>query len=104
MTLAYRRRTVSRVGRPLNQSLAAFFLTPFRYFVGTGTGVAFGVTIGALTTQSCDASWIPGSTSWNLGDASFKLMELDGLSVYWDHLKKEEFLGNLSLGDLAVSI
>lgn len=67
-------------------------------------GVAFGVTIGALTTQSCDASWIPGSTSWNLGDASFKLMELDGLSVYWDFLRKEELLGNLNLGDLAIAM
>ncbi|XP_046414322.1 vacuolar protein sorting-associated protein 13D isoform X1 [Neodiprion fabricii] len=69
-----------------------------------GTGIAFGVTIGALTTQSCDASWIPGSTSWNLGDASFKLMELGGLSVYWDHVKKEELLGNLNLGDLAIAM
>ncbi|XP_020712491.2 intermembrane lipid transfer protein Vps13D isoform X3 [Athalia rosae] len=69
-----------------------------------GSGVAFGVTIGALTTQSCDASWIPGSTSWNLGDASFKLMELDGLSVYWDHLRKGELLGNLNLGDLAIAM
>ncbi|CAD1471583.1 unnamed protein product, partial [Heterotrigona itama] len=68
------------------------------------TGVALGVTIGALTAQSCDASWIPGSTSWNLTDASFKLMELDRLSIYWNHLKKDEFLGSLNLGDLAIAM
>lgn len=67
-------------------------------------GIAFGITIGALTTQSCDASWIPGSTSWNLTDASFKLMELDSLSVYWNHVKKDQLFGGLNLGDLAVSI
>ncbi|XP_043601959.1 vacuolar protein sorting-associated protein 13D isoform X2 [Bombus pyrosoma] len=69
-----------------------------------GTGVTLGVTIGALTAQSCDASWIPGSTSWNLTDASFKLMELDRLSVYWNHMKKDEFLGSLNLGDLAIAM
>lgn len=65
-------------------------------------GIAFGITIGALTTQSCDASWIPSSTSWNLTDASFKLMELDSLSVYWNHVKKDQLFGGLNLGDLAV--
>ncbi|XP_071874811.1 vacuolar protein sorting 13D isoform X1 [Bombus fervidus] len=69
-----------------------------------GTGVTLGVTIGALTAQSCDASWIPGSTSWNLTDASFKLMELDKLSIYWNHMKKDEFLGSLNLGDLAIAM
>ncbi|XP_072751576.1 intermembrane lipid transfer protein Vps13D isoform X2 [Anoplolepis gracilipes] len=67
-------------------------------------GIAFGITIGALTTQSCDASWIPGSTSWNLTDASFKLMELDSLSVYWNHVKKDQFFGGLNLGDLAIAM
>ncbi|CAK9827070.1 Intermembrane lipid transfer protein Vps13D [Anthophora retusa] len=69
-----------------------------------GTGIALGVTIGALTAQSCDASWIPGSTSWNLTDASFKLMELDRLSIYWNHLKPNEFFGTLNLGDLAIAM
>ncbi|XP_076758070.1 vacuolar protein sorting 13D isoform X2 [Xylocopa sonorina] len=69
-----------------------------------GTGIALGVTIGGLTAQSCDASWIPGSTSWNLTDASFKLMELDRLSIYWNHLKKDEFFGSLNLGDLAIAM
>lgn len=71
-------------------------------FLYTDNGIAFGVTIGALTTQSCDASWIPSSTSWNLTDASFKLMELDSLSVYWNHVKKDQLFGGLNLGDLAV--
>ncbi|XP_016844832.1 vacuolar protein sorting-associated protein 13D isoform X2 [Nasonia vitripennis] len=69
-----------------------------------GTGIALGVTIGGLTAQSCDASWIPGSTSWNLSDASFKLMELDGLSVYWNETKKEDMFHDLDLGDLAVAM
>ncbi|XP_025991492.2 vacuolar protein sorting-associated protein 13D isoform X3 [Solenopsis invicta] len=67
-------------------------------------GIAFGITIGALTTQSCDASWIPSSTSWNLTDASFKLMELDSLSVYWNHVKKDHLFGGLNLGDLAIAM
>ncbi|XP_029047151.1 vacuolar protein sorting-associated protein 13D isoform X1 [Osmia bicornis bicornis] len=67
-------------------------------------GIALGITIGALTAQSCDASWIPGSTSWNLTDASFKLMELDKLSIYWNHLKTDEFFGSLNLGDLAIAM
>lgn len=70
----------------------------------TDNGIAFGITIGALTAQSCDASWIPSSTSWNLTDASFKLMELDSLSIYWNHVKKDELLSGLNLGDLAVSV
>lgn len=69
----------------------------------SGTGIALGVTIGGLTAQSCDASWIPGSTSWNLSDASFKLMELDGLSVYWNETKKEDMFHDLDLQDLAVN-
>lgn len=68
------------------------------------SGVALGVTIKALSAKSCDASWIPGSTSWNFNDASFKLMELDGMSVYWNHLTKDEMFSNLSLGDLAVAM
>ncbi|XP_014236722.1 vacuolar protein sorting-associated protein 13D isoform X1 [Trichogramma pretiosum] len=69
-----------------------------------GNGIAFGVTIGGLTAQSCDASWVPGSTSWNLSDASFKLMELDDLSVYWNQMSKEQTFHNLNLGDLAVAM
>ncbi|KAG7207931.1 hypothetical protein KM043_009519 [Ampulex compressa] len=69
-----------------------------------GSGIALGITIGGLTAQSCDASWIPGSTSWNLTDASFKLMELDRLSVYWNHLNTDQFFGSLNLGDLAIAM
>ena len=57
--------------------------------------------IRGLTAQSCDASWLPGSTSWNSMEASFKLMELDGLSVYWNQIKKDDIFQNLNLQDLA---
>ncbi|XP_014472245.1 PREDICTED: vacuolar protein sorting-associated protein 13D isoform X2 [Dinoponera quadriceps] len=67
-------------------------------------GIALGITIGALTAQSCDASWIPGSTSWNLTDASFKLMELDSLAIYWNHVKKDQLFSGLNLGDLAIAM
>ncbi|XP_032690797.1 vacuolar protein sorting-associated protein 13D isoform X2 [Odontomachus brunneus] len=67
-------------------------------------GIAFGITIGALIAQSCDASWIPGSTSWNLTDASFKLMELDSLAIYWSHIKKDQLFSGLNLGDLAIAM
>ncbi|XP_058797313.1 intermembrane lipid transfer protein Vps13D isoform X2 [Phymastichus coffea] len=69
-----------------------------------GTGIAFGITIGALSAQSCDASWVPGSTSWNLQDSSFKLMELDGLSVYWNEIKKENMFHDLDMANLAVAM
>ncbi|KMQ93281.1 vacuolar protein sorting-associated protein 13d [Lasius niger] len=72
--------------------------------LSSDNGIAFGITIGGLTTQSCDASWIPSSTSWNLTDASFKLMELDSLSVYWNHVKKDQLFGGLNLGDLAIAM
>ncbi|KAL6436334.1 hypothetical protein ACFW04_004699 [Cataglyphis niger] len=72
--------------------------------LSSDNGIAFGITIGALTTQSCDASWIPSSTSWNLTDASFKLMELDSLSIYWNHVKKDQLFGGLNLGDLAIAM
>ncbi|XP_076236647.1 vacuolar protein sorting 13D [Calliopsis andreniformis] len=72
--------------------------------LSNGSGIALGVTIGALTAQSCDASWIPGSTSWNLTDASFKLMELDRFSIYWNDLKPDEFVGFHNLGDLAIAM
>lgn len=67
-------------------------------------GIAFGITIGGLTTQSCNATWVPSATPWNLTDASFKLMELDSLSIYWNHMKKDQLFGGLNLGDLAVSV
>jgi len=76
----------------------------FFSFFFLDNGIAFGITIGALIAQSCDANWIPSSTSWNSTDASFKLMELDSLSIYWNHVKKDELFGGFNLGDLAVSI
>ncbi|KAK0083635.1 hypothetical protein PV325_008476 [Microctonus aethiopoides] len=72
--------------------------------LSNGIGVALGVTIKALTVQSCDASWTPGSTSWNFDDESFKLMELDGMSIYWNHLNVDEMFGRLNLGDLAMAM
>ncbi|XP_078044296.1 vacuolar protein sorting 13D isoform X1 [Augochlora pura] len=72
--------------------------------LSNGGGIALGITIGSLTAQSCDASWIPASTSWNLTDASLKLMELDRLAVYWNQLKTDEFFGSLNLGDLAIAM
>lgn len=34
--------------------------------------IAFDVTIGESTAESCDISWIPGCTPWNSNDAPFK--------------------------------
>jgi hypothetical protein len=31
-------------------------------------------------------------------------MELDSLSIYWNHVKKDELFGGLNFGDLAVSV
>ncbi|XP_069683777.1 intermembrane lipid transfer protein Vps13D isoform X2 [Periplaneta americana] len=67
-----------------------------------GQAFALGVTIESLTAQSCDDKWMPRFVGWDNGDTSFKLMELTGFAVYWDKLSEDQFLGGLSLGELAV--
>ncbi|XP_058447485.1 intermembrane lipid transfer protein Vps13D isoform X2 [Malaya genurostris] len=52
---------------------------------------ACGITIDALSAQSCDANWIPGQTSnWAQQQATFKLVELTNFAIYWDPLAREE--------------
>lgn len=64
--------------------------------------IACGLVIDGLTAQTCDASWIPGLTTWNSMDASWKLMELSDLAFYWNEISKEKMFYNLNLSELAV--
>jgi vacuolar protein sorting-associated protein 13D len=60
-----------------------------------------GVTIESLTAQSCDSNWIPGFTAnWAQNQATFKLVELNNLSLYLDPLISEEVFSSLESNEL----
>lgn len=61
-----------------------------------------GLNIDALTAQSCDINWIPGFTSnWTQNDATFKLVELNSLSLYLNRVKDDqEFLSKCDSSEL----
>lgn len=61
-----------------------------------------GITIESLSARSCDANWTAGfSTTWNQTNASFKLLELTSMSIYWQPLLNEETFGNVAFEELA---
>lgn len=63
---------------------------------------AFGITIESLTAESCDNNWQPSfSTNQQL---SFKLVELNSLSLYWDPLIRDETLSDTNSIELAEAI
>uniref|UniRef100_A0A2M4A0B1 Putative vacuolar protein n=1 Tax=Anopheles triannulatus TaxID=58253 RepID=A0A2M4A0B1_9DIPT len=54
-----------------------------------GQRFACGIQIEALSAQSCDDQWVPGSRgtpnyAWAAQQLTFKLVELSNFSVYWD--------------------
>lgn len=63
---------------------------------------ACGVTIDSLTAQTCDANWQAGLSAGPTNGASFKLVELQSLNVYWDPLTCTETFGETSASELAV--
>ncbi|XP_071446252.1 intermembrane lipid transfer protein VPS13D-like [Hetaerina americana] len=65
---------------------------------------AVGVTVASLTAQSCDSDGNPHYTaSWEASSgATFKLVELQALALYWD--THASLLGDLALGELAVAM
>ncbi|XP_063232383.1 intermembrane lipid transfer protein Vps13D [Bacillus rossius redtenbacheri] len=65
-----------------------------------GQAFALGVTMGALSAQSCDDTWAPRFVGPEMGEASFKLLELSGLAVYCDLVGPDELLGCLSHAEL----
>lgn len=64
---------------------------------------AFGITIDSLSAQTCDANWQPGQSAGATSSASFKLVELQSLNVYWDPLHNSEVFGDLPPSELVVS-
>lgn len=66
---------------------------------------AFGINIESLSARSCDSNWTPGyTTAWIKDSASFKLVELEAMSFYWDPLKNDEIFGDISSNKLAETI
>ncbi|XP_063707909.1 intermembrane lipid transfer protein Vps13D-like, partial [Culicoides brevitarsis] len=60
---------------------------------------ACGVTIESLTAESCDNNW---ASSFNTNQQlSFKLVELNALSLYWDPLIHDETLSETNSKELA---
>lgn len=63
---------------------------------------SFGITIDSLSARSCDANWQAGfTTAWNQQTASFKLVELESMSMYWDPLRDTEIFGDIASNELA---
>lgn len=67
-----------------------------------GSIFAMGIGIDSLAAQSCDNQWCPGLGKPDLSH-SFKLVQLNNLSVYWDALSRENLWNNLSNAELTVS-
>lgn len=66
---------------------------------------ACGIQIESLSAQSCDPNWLAGfTTNWSQHSATFKLVELHNLSLYWDPLNNEETFGNISPADLEEAV
>ncbi|XP_037024186.1 vacuolar protein sorting-associated protein 13D isoform X2 [Bradysia coprophila] len=66
---------------------------------------AFGINIESLSARSCDENWTPGyTTAWINNSASFKLVELEAMSFYWDPLHNNEIFGDISSNELAEAI
>lgn len=64
-----------------------------------------GITIDSLSARSCDENWQSGFTSaWNQNTASFKLVELESMCLYWDLLNDTEVFGDISSNELAEAI
>ena len=64
-------------------------------------GFAVGLTVGALTAQSCDERWVPGFVAECRDNMRFKLLDLQQLDVYWD--TQAQMYSDMSIGQLAVS-
>lgn len=64
-----------------------------------------GLTIESLTAQSCDSNWVPGFTAnWAQNQATFKLVELNNLSMYLDPLEPNETFSTFESHELAEAI
>uniref|UniRef100_A0A8D8MD60 Vacuolar protein sorting-associated protein 13D n=1 Tax=Cacopsylla melanoneura TaxID=428564 RepID=A0A8D8MD60_9HEMI len=70
-----------------------------------GSMFAMGIAIDSLEAQSCDDQWVPGLSKSDLLGHSFKLVQMNNLSIYWDSLDQGGNLwNNLSNAELAARI
>ncbi|KAK9746972.1 Vacuolar sorting-associated protein 13, N-terminal [Popillia japonica] len=66
--------------------------------------VAIGVTVEALSAQSCNENWVPGFSHWDSSASSFKLLEMQKLAVYCVDLEYDKLFMKLGLGEIAVAM
>lgn len=64
--------------------------------------MAIGVTVEALSAQSCNENWVPGFSHWDSSASSFKLLEMQKLAVYCVDLEYDKLFMKLGLGEIAV--
>lgn len=61
-----------------------------------------GIIISSLSIESCDEQWCPGYRCWSDTDSySFQLMQLSGLSVYFDKLSNSKFWNAANLDSVS---
>jgi hypothetical protein len=65
-----------------------------------GCSLAAGLTLRALSAQTCDSKWMPGYVPIDSALEAFKLVELTDAAIYWD--TQATMLGDLPLAELAV--
>ncbi|XP_030375190.1 vacuolar protein sorting-associated protein 13D [Scaptodrosophila lebanonensis] len=51
--------------------------------------IAAGIKIGSLTAQSCDCNWVAGANRQVNNEKTYKIVELNDLSLYWDILYED---------------
>lgn len=64
-----------------------------------GKAFAAGIQIESLVAQSCDESWNPTFVSCSMKE-SFKLMEMQGFSVYCNEIELENMWGDFDIPEL----
>ncbi|XP_017773930.1 PREDICTED: vacuolar protein sorting-associated protein 13D isoform X2 [Nicrophorus vespilloides] len=67
-------------------------------------GVAFGITMESLSAQSCDEDWQPGFSYWDSSPASFKILEMQKLAVYWTDLPYSDLLSTMDRTQLTTAM
>ncbi len=73
--------------------------------VTTDDSFATGVIIDALSVQSCNEQWCPGFRCWDTADKySFRLLQLSGLSVYFDRIPDSQFLDIQNLSSVSFDL
>lgn len=66
--------------------------------------IACGITMESLSVQSCDSTWSPGFASRANSIESFKLLDMQQLSIYWTSIDETQVFSKLSFEEFKVKI